>query len=172
VALTAFNDRLYIAWTGTDSEHRLNVMSSLDGVSFGSKVILGDTSIAAPALAVFNGKLYIAWTGTDSLHRLNVMSSLDGVSFGNKVILGETSNAGPALDVRPVGTRADELTLAWTGTDARLNTLVTTNGRDFFNKVILGETSIAGPALAGFAGGRYIAWTGTDSDHHLNVSAR
>ena len=33
----------------------------------------------------------------------------------------------------------------------------------------IAETSIAGPALTGFGGLLAVAWTGTDSAHHLNL---
>ena len=53
---------------------RLNVESSSNGVTFGNKVTLPETSIAGPALASFGGDLDIAWTGTDGTNRLNVAS--------------------------------------------------------------------------------------------------
>jgi len=153
--------RLYLGWTGTDG--RLNVMSSLDGVNFESKVTLEDTSNVAPVLKDFTGRLYIAWTGTDG--RLNVMSSSDGVNFGGKVTLGETSFAAPALEVF-----SSRFNIAWTGTDGRLNIMSSLDGVNFGDKATLAETSIAAPALSRFrslVGGGYIAWTGTDK--RLNV---
>src|SRR3954454_9149604 len=76
-AVASFNGKIYIAWTGTDSGHHLNVESSSDSTYFSNKVTLPESSIAAPALAVFGGKLYIAWT--DTAHHLNVESSSNGV---------------------------------------------------------------------------------------------
>ena len=66
-ALTSFDGRLYIAWTGADPAHHLNVASSSDGDTFDNKVTLPDTSDAGPALAGSSsgGGLAIAWTGTD-----------------------------------------------------------------------------------------------------------
>ena len=38
------------------------------------------------------------------------------------------------------------------------------------SKVTLPETSPFAPAVAEFGGRLYIAWTGTDPQHHLNVT--
>jgi hypothetical protein len=43
--------------------------------AFGNKIIMGDTSIAGPALVEHAGRVLIAWTGTDSQHHLNVMAA-------------------------------------------------------------------------------------------------
>ncbi|MGZ3493054.1 MAG: hypothetical protein ACXU9S_16415, partial [Gemmatimonadaceae bacterium] len=71
-AMAAFDGKLYIAWTGTDPAHHVNVESSSNGLTFGIKVTLSDTSDAGPALAVSGGSLDIAWTGTDPHHHINV----------------------------------------------------------------------------------------------------
>lgn len=160
------NGRVYIAWTGTDDRHRLNVMSSTNGRNFVNKVTLDDTSIAGPALTFMNGRLYISWTGTDSRHRLNVMSSTDGRNFGNKVTLEERSAHGPAL-----ANKGNRLYLAWTGTDSRhrLNILQSGDGKSWTNKRTLEDNSHYRPALAFGDGKLYLGWTGTDSRRKLNV---
>ena len=53
-ALTIFDGRLYIAWTGTN--HQLNVESSSNGVNFGNKVTLPESSDAGPALTALRRK--------------------------------------------------------------------------------------------------------------------
>ena len=164
-ALSDFRDRLFLAWTGRDDHHRLNVISSADGTTFENKQTLADTSIAGPALGVFRDRLFLAWTGRDDHHRLNVISSADGTTFENKQTLADTSIAGPAL-----GVFRDRLFLAWTGRDDhhRLNVISSADGTTFENKQTLADTSIAGPALAPFERGLFIAWTGRDDAHHLN----
>jgi hypothetical protein len=160
-----WNDRLYIGWAGTDSQHRLNVMaSSAEGV-YTDKVTLGDTSPVGISLCVFNGRLYMAWSGTGN-RQLNVMSSQDGVHWGNKVTLGETSFARPVL-----AAHGSQLVLGWTGTDSarRLNVLCSPDGVHWGNKHTLGDTSIDAPALASFKGRLYLGWTGTNSGRNLNV---
>jgi hypothetical protein len=159
-------DVVALAWTGTDSQHRLNVMTSRDGRNFAGKVTLNDTSIDGPALASGNGRTFLAWTGTDGPHHVNVMSSTDNYSFGNKVTLGETSPFGPALAFGN-----GRLYLAWTGTDSqhRLNVMSSTDGIHWSNKVTLGDTSYWGPALSCTDGRLYLLWSGTDGNRSLNV---
>ena len=47
------------------------------------KVVLGETSEAAPALASHNGRLFLGWKGSGN-DALNLAFSDDGVSFGGK----------------------------------------------------------------------------------------
>jgi hypothetical protein len=177
-AISFFNGQTRIAWTGTDAAHHLNV-----AVPGGSKVILPDTSYYSPALAVYNDRLYLAWTGTDG--RLNLESSADGVHFSNKVTLNETSGAAPTLSAyTDLDSGEDRLAIGWTGTDLfrRLNVASTVDGVHFFDKVTLNETSYLqysigkylvrismAPALASYGGYLWIAWTGSDPQHHLNT---
>jgi hypothetical protein len=173
--LARFQGKTFIAWSGTGvgSLNVAIVVKSGSGYKLTSKVTLGvDLSPGrSPALAVFNGRLYLAWS---DLHgNLNVISSPDGVHFGNKITLGDTSPAGPALAA--VNRR---LYLAWTGTDGHLNFESTTNGMTFGNKLILNQTSyivtgtqitFLAPALASYSGKLWIAWTGSDVNHYLNI---
>jgi hypothetical protein len=107
----AFNNRLYLAWTSTESARRINLVSSSDGSTFTGKVTLGESSAYAPALTVFNNQLYLAWVGVDTEKRLNLML-LNGQSFSNKQILPESSSTGAALE-----SFNNQLSIAWTGTD-------------------------------------------------------
>jgi hypothetical protein len=177
-AITSFGGATWIAWTGTDAAHHLNV--AVPGVL---KVTLPDTSYYSPALAVYNNRLYLAWTGTDG--HLNLESSADGVHFGHKVTLNETSYAAPTLAVyTDLNSGEERLAIGWTGTDLfrRLNVASTVNGVNFFDKVTLNETSYLqysigkylvrismAPSLASFGGYLWIAWTGSDAQHHLNT---
>jgi hypothetical protein len=163
-AMATLGDLLVLAWAGRDTDHHLNVESSGDGQTFGSKVTLGDSSPHGPALASGNGWLYLAWTGGDSAGSLNVMSSRDGRSFGNNVTLHEGSPQGPSLAYGN-----SRLYIAWTGTDGRLNVMSSPDGSTFTNKVTLGESSVAGPAIV-FANGKfYLLWAGNDANQSLNV---
>lgn len=64
---------LYLGWTGTDSQHRLNYLhAQLGTTAFKGKHTLDDTSVAGPALTEFNNKIYIAWAGTNSENNLNI----------------------------------------------------------------------------------------------------
>ena len=166
---------LYVAWTGTDQNHHLNIEFSNNGRQFQGKVTLGETSLHSPALAYSGNALYLAWTGTDN--RVNVATlGASGANFGkilSKVTLDETSAVGPALAA--VG---QHLYLAWSGTDSqhRLNVIESINGGAVWgSKVTLNETTAFQPALTIFGnaahGMVYLAWTGSDSAHHLNYLA-
>jgi hypothetical protein len=163
-AIAQFNGKTCLAFVGVGNG-RLNVESSSDGVHFGNKVILPETSInpqVSPALAVFKGRLYIAWTGGGN--DLNIESSSDGVHFGNKVTLAQTSRLAPSLAVFN-----GRLYLGSTGLDFRINLISTPDGTDFGSQVVLNQTSTLAPSLAGYRGQLWIAWTGIDEFHHLNV---
>ena len=79
VVLAAFNNRLYLAWTGTDG--RGNLRSSATGTNWalGDKVTLNEWSNKAPSLLRQENYLYLGWVETDS--RLNVKSSTTGTNF-------------------------------------------------------------------------------------------
>src|SRR5262249_10483762 len=63
-ALAVYNRRLVLAWTGTDAQHHLNVLSSTDGVHWGNKGTLAQTTFASdgPALTAYGRFLVLAWT--------------------------------------------------------------------------------------------------------------
>ncbi len=144
-----------------------------------SKVILGDTSIDAPALWTRDPKSpsvgltsVLAWTGTDAGHSLNMMKSGDGVTYGGKTTFAESSATRPAVAAQ--GTPLT-IVLAWTGTNTNhsLNLLcqglacgVSGNG---YKKVTLSDSSFASPALARFGSGYLLTWAGNDANHSLNI---
>jgi hypothetical protein len=141
------NGRAFIAWTGTDWSHSLNVMSTQDGAlqNWSNKHTLNEQSNHGPALQMLNSRLFIAWTGTDS--RLNVMSSADlGGTWQNKRTLNESSPTEPSLAVFN-----GKLILMWNGTDFsnHLNFIESIDGGlTWGNKVTIGETSGHHPAMA------------------------
>lgn len=171
--LTFGNNQVFLAWTGTDEQHSLNVISSSDGITFSNKVTLGETSGAGPAL-VFLNKLYLLWSGTDVNHSLNIMESTDGVHFTNKITLSDSSDFHPGLNVAISGSYY----LAWTGRDAA-HSLNTLSNAEFSSgptnlqfKQTFSESSIAGLTVAPLESGHeiFVAWTGSDTGHHLNVA--
>ena len=162
-ALAVFNDRLYIAWTGTDQYRLLNVMSAAYGDLFttdphgpfvNKQTILED-SLFGPALAAFKGELYIGWTGVDQFQLLNVMPSADGYYFdrSRKTIVREDSIATPALatvdDADILGPDHSKLYLSWTGTDSpnHLNLISSEDGQVFRDKIILNSAAFEGQGL-------------------------
>lgn len=145
-----------IAWIGTDPNHSLNVVTSLDGFNESeNKVTLDDNSDIRPAVLLFANKtsgtlaanlVILAWTGTDQNHSLNVMFDVYGVR--QKVTLDDNSFASPALAYFN-----GHVWLAWTGTDPNhsLNIMdMGTNGTTPGQKTILsgaGYSATDGPSL-------------------------
>lgn len=132
----------------------------------GSKLILGETSIAGPALWALPGatpQVILGWTGTDAAHHVNVRTGSDGFHLTAKRILPETSPYRPAVTFSSGG-RAGFIVVAWTGTDAAhtLNveyldagTLATVRKQTFW-----GNTSFGGPGVAVYgAGNLALVWT-------------
>jgi hypothetical protein len=163
------NGRTFMAWTGTDAAHSLNVMSSQDPSlrNWSDKHTLWDEhSFSGPVLQAFNGRLILAWTGTDG--RLNVKSSGDlGATWQHKQTLNETSPTEPAL-----ATFNGKLILMWCGTDFanKLNFIESSDGGvTWGNVVTLQETSGHHPGMAVDPDGTpYFCWAGSGNEQ-LNV---
>ena len=110
-----------LAWTGTDSQHRLNFMTSGDGLHYGNKHTLAETSPWRPAV-VYNlslrgdpyGQIILAWAGTDQAHTLNVeyISTPDYQVVKKFTFWGDTTFTAPTLMVLN-----DTVTVGWAGTD-------------------------------------------------------
>ncbi|HUY79134.1 MAG TPA: hypothetical protein VMV29_20370 [Ktedonobacterales bacterium] len=131
-----------IAWTGTDALNHLNVETSADGLHFGHKLILDDTSAFRPDVAIgaLNAPISVAWTGTDPNHSLNVLYDVYG-SPEKLTLWNENSFTAPALLNGP-----GSLWLAWAGTDPNhsLNILpiaASSSGLVAGTKVILSQDS-------------------------------
>lgn len=144
-SLAVFNNRIYIAWTGTDNQ--LNVMSSPDGVTWNedTHARLGQFTVWGPSLAVFNSKLHIAFSnfssdGTNTCVAL--MSSTDGFTFSAPAFLQPFSKSefppetceetirAPALTVFN-----SELFVAWSNVPEKLNFASHTANTNFGNRV-------------------------------------
>jgi hypothetical protein len=182
-ALTSHAGRLYLAWTGRGNE-KLNVAkvtllgntAGAFGFELEGKVVLGDSSEAAPALASHNGRLFLAWKGSSN-DNLNLMFSEDnGASFRGKATFGESSSHGPSL-----ASHARRLFLAWKGSGnenlnvAKVVLIGSTAGafgiEGLEGKVVLGEISTQPPALGSQNGLLFLAWKGEGEDHlNLRVS--
>ncbi len=101
----------FIAWTGTDAQHHINLMTSNDGLHYSNKHILPEMSLWRPAIAFigsqrtvpFEGTLLLAWTGNDTHHTLNLeLISTPSFKVTQKITFwGETSFTAPAVDVIP-----------------------------------------------------------------------
>jgi hypothetical protein len=170
-----------IGWTGTDTEHHLNLMQSTDNpalgpLHFGNKDTLLDTSIARPAVVQFGGGIggtAIAWVGTNEGHSLNVVWDAFNSGHGQQrlTLWDESSDDAPALAFF-----GNNLILAWTGTDPNhsLNVLpISFPGMVPGVKTTLWQFgSIAGPNLSVYAlgTGAQLVLTWTTATRHLNLA--
>jgi hypothetical protein len=115
-SLDSVGNETVLAWTGTDPAHHLNVETSTDGLHYGHKLILNETSPFRPDVAVTPVQtgfvVVLAWTGTDPNHSLNVLFDVYGSSPKKLTLHNENSFTAPALLFGPC------LCLAWTGTNA------------------------------------------------------
>jgi hypothetical protein len=148
-ALASIGNESVLAWTGTDSAHHLNVETSTDGLHYGNKLKLNQTSPFRPdvALATQGGAVAVAWTGSDANHSLNVLFDVYGSSPKKLTLRNESSFTAPALLIGP------GFFLAWAGTDANhsLNILQlseTSSGLAPGTKTVLSHSSDAGPHMA------------------------
>lgn len=147
-----------IAWTGTDSAHHLNVMTSKDGLHFDNKRILNQTSPFRPDVTQQSGpaggNITVAWTGTDPNHSLNVLFDVYGTRPLKLTLWNDNSFTAPAILQRGAGS----LLLVWAGTDPNhsLNMLPITIGSSSLvpgHKTILSQfSSNAAPHLASRVG--------------------
>jgi hypothetical protein len=170
----------FIAWTGTDPAHTLNVMSigTATGTVVRKVTLWGETSIGAPSLIEWKSGVALAWTGTDANHSLNVlpMSFDQPLGFGVKTILPQFSSlAGPNLSVYSNATTR-LLVLNWSTTTLHLNQAYSTDGVHFTSALGPGGTpqlSTFGPSSfyhqSEGAPEYWLAWTGTDTIHYLNL---
>jgi len=165
------DDRLYIAWTGTDNSNTLNVAYTSDLQNF-NKIELPETASYGPALAFANKTLYIAWVGTDPGRTINIRSSPDGVNWKNKYILHERTDAPPVLAVIK-GPWADQLILLFRGKDStrtlyicEINDL---NGSMSMGRRInlAGDSSFYAPTLLQVGENLTLAWSSNDSARNL-----
>lgn len=169
----------YIAWTGTDSKHSLNITmdngcSSLNDSCFSSTSTFAQYSLSGqgPSLATFTpsggfNAIYMAWVGTNN--HLNVIycanTCAQSSSWTLPNTLPETSNYRPSL----AGLN-NLFYIAWTGTDGRINIESSTDGLNWGSKVVSSETSQTAPSLTAYGGALWVTWVGTDANSSLNMA--
>lgn len=155
-ALTFFNNIFFLAWTGKDPEHILNIMQSSDGGdTWSNKVALNGSSLSAPALVAFKNRIYLAWKSKPREGSyLRIMSSTDGITWENETRVAGRAESGPAL-----ASLGAILFIAWNGKDNhKLNILSSQDGIAFDNHVTLQESIDARPALCSYGKHLYLAW--------------
>jgi hypothetical protein len=159
-----------IAWTGTDSDHKINLISSSNLVSWlpSTKRVLDERSDHGPALAWSNRRVYLAWTGTHN-KQINIRWSDDGLNWPgrNKIVLADTSDLAPAL---AFGNGL--LYLSWIGRGNGHPNVIeikeTATGIDLGNKVVIqNETSDWPSAMVAydFSHAATIVWRGSGNNY-------
>jgi hypothetical protein len=182
---------LFLAWAGTDPNRSLNILPiavTSAGLEPGQKTTLTQfSSDTGPHLAWHEPNaavptVVLDWTSR--ARQLMVATSTDGVHFAPEAGAGlpETSDSAPQtvnITFFPAAPGPGDW-IGWTGTDPahHLNLQSTTTFPTFADptfadpagtKTILDDTALSGPAV-GFNFDGQIAWTGTDSAHHLNIA--
>jgi glucose/arabinose dehydrogenase len=164
-----------VAWAGNDSAHHLNVMYDAYGTQ--TKLRLPETTWRPPSLTYFKGQIWLAWTGTDSGHSLNVMPmGARGLTPGRRVTLSQYNSAsGPGLTTDATGS---QLLMTWTtlASPGKIMFARSSNGVNWARPGTQpSQSSVAAPAMLALnpapTDGRayFLAWTGTDSHHSVNM---
>lgn len=175
-----------LAWTGTDSAHHINLMTSSDGLHYGHKITLPETSLWRPAIAFIDtgrgapyGTIVLAWTGTDPNHTLNLeLIKTPGYTVVQKIILrGEWSFTAPAI-ATVNGDVNSYIYLSWAGTDNAhtLNVIRrTTNPVTQSKKILWGLSSVSRPSLytdlSSATRPLLMSWTGVNNHIYFATSA-
>jgi len=167
-----------IAWTGTDSAHRLKSVRTYNGSSFFSKKIYNETSPFQPAVtSTGDNSVILAWTGMDANHSLDVLATGVTSTPLKLTLRNESSFTAPAIALSQGG-----VYLAWAGADANhsLNVLpiaINASGLKPGAKTILRQfSSSARPSLApnvvapATVSGLVISWTGTNPANRLRFA--
>lgn len=178
-SLTYFNGQVWLAWTGTNSTHSLNVLPlGPQGLAVGSKTILYSYSSAtAPNLIAdaAGSQLLLAWSQLAAPGKLTLAASSNGVNWSLPAgqPSAQTSAAPSSVVATTIGSsRAYYWVWAPTSGAHYLSLMNASAISAWSTPVSFGETAVGGPALGypGPSGTLLLAWTGTDSAHHLNIA--
>jgi len=183
---TTYAPATALAWTGTDANHHLNIMTSSDGLHYSNKHILPELSLWRPAIAFIDtgrgapyGTIVLAWTGTDANHTLNVefIKTPDFTVTRKVTLWGESSFTAPALATINGDINSD-IYLSWAGTDSAhtVNVMHLTTNSDATDKhTQWGWSSISRPNLStdpsSSGTGLILSWTGTNHRIYFANSA-
>ena len=177
-----FDAPVALAWMGTDSGHRLNVLYAVTGSPTLKLTLWQDNTFTSPALEWLDNKtLLLVWAGTDRGHALNILPitvSSQALTPGAKIILWNYHSAAqPAIindgSVLPTEPR---MFLSWTDmTSQRITFATSPDSKTWTLQPAFAEWSGAGPSMMGlnerldFMPPYWLGWTGLDSAHHVNV---
>jgi len=182
-SIAFFNDRWYVAWTGTNPDHPyIHIMRTTDASGNtwtdhqrldGSDGRPSVKSSRNPFLLAANGRLSLFWVGTKCPGQLRWVSTTDGVNWGSKRVIndGRTRQSCYAPAAAYFNNR---YYIAWTGTNKshpyiHLLRSNDANGTSWGshkrfdgNNNLPQAMSSEGPAISAANGQLHIAWTGTN----------
>jgi hypothetical protein len=191
-SLTYYGGKLWLAWTGTDPAHRLNLMpltiTADSHLVPGQKIVLDWTATGGPSLIEYDAKLYLAFSGGGGLGggkpngALNIAWSSSGNSWPSSqlTVLNQFhSLLSPSLAILPQRNPPSLLFIAFTGTNHLLY-LASFNGPgpSYLQELKGGhadyaETSDFAPSLGLYfastksLGDLFYVWTGSGTNRHL-----
>jgi hypothetical protein len=153
---------IVIAWIGSGNKKinlaKVSLLPNAPFIKVFDKITLNEKSNDTPALTFDAGNtLCLAWTGTNN--KLNLIKN-PFAPTPNKTTYNETSKSGPCLSM--VFTPIDTF-LGWVGKP--------NNQLNIANFPTPAKTTFADTSEYAYSCSfPYIAWAGTDKDHHLNVA--
>ncbi len=183
-ALVAANGKLYLAWTGTNASHSLNVLTISIGSSLtkGPKTILWSYgSLAGPSLSyeASRSEFVMSWIATSPANRIVCAKSTTASAWTAAPALEDWSYSSPSLlNIVSNYYNMPPHYLTWTAANSTRAiyfryTRTFPAWPDRINTTVALNESAYGPPTIGFISGPslvLLAWTGTDSAHHLNVA--
>jgi hypothetical protein len=170
--------RAELGWVGggNDAAHHINLMTSGDGLHWGGKVVLAETSASRPGLTRYsanaNDNVVVAWTGADANHSLNVLVGNPPLGFTKLTLWHDTSFTSPS-----VAMLHGDVYLVWAGADANhtLNVaqIIPRGGLSVgAHTTLWGWRSIARPSVVYDPNAQQLlmSWTSTDQRIHFATS--
>jgi len=148
------------------------------GVVPASAFSFGESSDARPGIAYAGSTIYQAFAGTDSNNEVNIgalafdsSGAYEGWASINTISGSSTyPGSGPSLAAATIsGYPGNQIFAAWASSNGQLNIAHYTGTGSLSCWTTLPEYSWHSPYLVGVGGTLYLAWTGTDSSHHINV---
>ena len=104
-SIAAFDNQLYIAWTGVDHDQHVNVATleltggAPTGFLLSSQTLAGDTSNDQPALGVLDNALFLAFVGMDANSSINLEFINPGGQFPNGKVVTPNSSSNAWLSL-------------------------------------------------------------------------
>jgi hypothetical protein len=170
--ITAFNDRLVLAWKGSDADQTIYWSSSTNGFDWSSRQpVPGAATTYGPSFAVFNNRLFMAWKGKDQDEQIYWSSMNDGSQWSDRKIIPNTgSSIGPALAVFD-----GQLFAVWKGVknDDRIYWASTRDGENWSalhgdaQLMVPGARTSDRPSIVGYRNRLFAFWKGSGDDQGI-----